>query len=237
MGEHILINQLGLHDILAVSLASRAFLHIVRALAGKATCLHVKQLGDATFATAAFVGRQMALRRLVILGSRHLDLDTFRALAAAGRPILVGHLDKESALVPLSSRSNAGSCHLSDGRRRALRSISRRRQFVGAALAATDGVLVTSDERRISLRALRESAVRSLAARHIRTQQRALPSQPHAHPARSSRAPTLSHAACADCSPPSSRTQCRPAHMPVACVCRVSSCSAFGCAECAARLG
>ena len=126
LGEHIVLNSLGLRDAQALCLVSHAFRQLMRRLFATATSLNVVSPHDASFATAAFVARQLpALSRLVIFGNHCIDLPSFRALAASGRPILVGHLDKESAL------------------------------FVGAILASWNCTLVTSDARRISLRSLR----------------------------------------------------------------------------------
>ena len=132
-GEHIVLQHLGLRDAQAVSLTCKACQHSVLSLVSQATCVHAHAPRDATFAAAAWVARQMPnLRRLVILGIHSLDicidLASFRSLADSGRPILIGHLNKESAL------------------------------FVGAVLASRECTFVTSDSRRIALRALRESA-------------------------------------------------------------------------------
>jgi len=126
-GEHITLEQLGLRDLQVVGLASRALRESMRLLTSSATGLRALSPRDATFATAAFVARQPTLRWLAVMGAPAVDLASFRALAAEGRPVSVGHLDKESAL------------------------------FVGAVLASSDCTLVTTDGRHVSLRALRES--------------------------------------------------------------------------------
>lgn len=129
-GEIIVLSYLGLRDAIVLSLVSRGCHASILSILSQATYFFAFAPRDTTFAAAALVARRMPmLRRLVVHGvvDISIDISSFRDLAASGRPILIGHLNKECAL------------------------------FIGAVLASYECTFVTSDSRRIALPALRDA--------------------------------------------------------------------------------
>ena len=121
-------HPIGMRNMQALSLVSRGLQVGVRSLLSTATVARLHGPTDFSFATAAFVTRRLpAVRRIVTEGS-DVDVARIRERAAAGEDVCVADFGEAALLV-------------------------------GTLLAATisDGTLVMSDGRKLSLRALRES--------------------------------------------------------------------------------
>ena len=131
-------HPIGMRNIQALSLVSRGLQVGVRSLLSTATVARLHGPTDFSFATAAFVARRLpAVRRIVTEGS-DVGFARIRERAAAGEDVCVADFGEAALLV-------------------------------GTLLAATlsDGTLVMSDGRKLSLRALRES--RRVRLRGVRT--------------------------------------------------------------------